>query len=224
MENDLPPVWKRYNEALWLTVRFWRGIGHNKARGPVTGQPCLVIPGFLSSDHSCMELRRALAEQGFRVYGWNQGVNKGAHFETMSRLKARILEIYDGRPILLVGWSLGGLFARELARDMPDKVSAVVTLGSPIAGDIHNNNVWQLYEWIAGHRVDSTPIPRICEKPPVPSLAIYSRNDGLIPPSAACGTENERDVAIELSCTHMAFGMSYNATRQAAAAIKGFIS
>jgi pimeloyl-ACP methyl ester carboxylesterase len=224
MQTDLPPPYMRYNEALWLTTRLWRGFGHLGPRGPVDGPPALVVPGFMASDRSSMELRRALAEKGFRVYGWNQGVNGGAHLHVMERLKERVNEIYDGRPILLVGWSLGGLFVREIAREMPNKIRAVVTLGSPISGDLHHNNVWKLYEWITGHEVDKTPVPRICDKPPVPTLSIWSRNDGLIPPSAACGTECERDEAIELDCTHMAFGISYVATREAAAAIESFLA
>ena len=69
--------------------------------------------------------------------------------------------------MLVVGWSLGGLFARELARDVPERVRAVVTLGSPFSGDPKQNNVWRLYERVAGHKVDDPPIPRITDKPPV---------------------------------------------------------
>jgi predicted esterase YcpF (UPF0227 family) len=216
MGLELPSKWRRYHEALWLSARLWRALGHSYPRGPVDGQRCLVIPGFLTSDRSALELRRALAEQGFRVYQWGLGINKGAYTELFDALKARVNEIYDGRKILIVGWSLGGLFARELARQMPEKISAVVTMGSPISCDLKQNNVWKVYEWITGHTVDQTPVKRICEKPPVPSLAIWSKNDGLIPVNAAKGTNFERDDEFEISCTHMAFGLSYVATRKAA--------
>ena len=214
--DELPSKWCRYHEALWLSARLWRGFGHSRPRGPEQGPPALVIPGFLTSDRSALELRKALAENGFRVYPWGLGINKGAYKELFEALVARVNEIYDGRKILLVGWSLGGLFAREIARQMPEKIRAVVTLGSPISCDLRENNVWRVYEWITGHRVSQTPVQRICEKPPVPSLAIWSKKDGLIPPRAARGTEFERDAEVELSCTHMAFGLSYVTTRQVA--------
>jgi pimeloyl-ACP methyl ester carboxylesterase len=102
---------------------------------------------------------------------------------------------------MVVGWSLGGLFARELARACPERVCAVVTLGSPFSGDPKQNNVWRLYERVAGHKVDAPPLPRITDKPPVPHLALWSRKDGLIAPRAARGLEGERDEAVELDCT-----------------------
>jgi len=152
------------------------------------------------------------------------GLNRGAMPDTIERLKARLREIGGERPVLVVGWSLGGVFARELARVAPDEVRAVVTLGSPFSGDAHQNNVWRFYEWIAGHKVDDPPIPRVTAKPPVPHLAIWSRRDGLIAPRAARGLEDERDKAIEMHCTHMAFGASARAGRQVAREIARFIA
>lgn len=222
--NELPSFWKRYHEALWLSTRLWRGFGHLGPRGPIDGPPCLVIPGFLTSDRSCMELRKALAEQGWRVYGWNQGINHGVKLDTFQKLEQLINVLYDGRPVLLVGWSLGGLYARELARKMPDKVEAVATLGSPIHGSLRLNHVWRLYEYFSGDEVDKTPVPRITLKPSVPCIAFWSANDGLIPPSAARGTKYERDIDIELTCTHMGFGSSYTATRQIASALKAYLT
>ena len=100
---------------------------------------------------------------------------------------------------------------------------AVVTLGSPFSGDLHQNNIWRLYELVAGHKVDNPPIPRITDKPPVPTLAIWSRRDGIIAPRAAYGLENERDCAVELDCAHMAFGVSAKAAREAVRRITAFL-
>lgn len=221
----MPSKWSRYNEALWLTTRLWRGWGHLRPRGPENGRPVLVLPGFLTSDRSSMELRRAFAEAGWRAYPWGLGVNKGVFKEILDAIIARVMEIHDihKEPVLIVGWSLGGLFAREVARHIPECVEAVVTLGSPIAGDLHENNVWMLYEWITGHRVDNTPVPRVTRKPPAPTLAIWSRNDGLIPPHAARGTEAERDKAVEIPSTHMGFGISYIATRMIVNEVEKFL-
>ena len=170
-----------------------------------------------------MALRRALAEAGYRTYPWYNGWNLGARADTIEKLKRRLTAISPDRPILVVGWSLGGVFARELARAAPQKVRAVVTLGSPFSQDPHLNNVWRLYEWGAGHKVAQPPIPRISAKPPVPSLAIWSRRDGLIAPAAARGEPHESDKEVELSCTHMAFGVSRRTARQVVREIDTFL-
>ena len=218
-----PPGWKRYAEGLWLLARLWRGFGGLGARGPRDGPPALVIPGFLASDRTCMELRRALADAGWRVHGWGFGFNWGVKADILEKLESCIERIGAKEPVLVVGWSLGGLYARELARHCPGKVRALVTLGSPFSGDLHQNNVWRLYEWVAGHKVDESPIPRIVDKPPVPSLAIWSRKDGIVAPRAARGLDGERDKHVEMSCSHMAFGVSRQATRQAAREIALFV-
>ena len=103
------------------------------------------------------------------------------------------------------------------------KVRAVVTLGSPFSGDPHQNNIWPLYERIAGHKVDEPPIPRITDKPPVPHLALWSRRDGLVAPRAACGLDHERDEAVELDCAHMAFGVSQSGAKAVVREIDSFL-
>ena len=170
-----------------------------------------------------MELRRALAEAGWRVHPWGQGWNLGARQDTVERLAARLDSLDDERPVLLVGWSLGGVFARELARARPGRTLAVISLGSPFSGDPHLNNVWQLYEWVAGHKVDEPPIPRIPDKPPVPSLALWSRSDGIVSARAARGLAHESDHIVELDCTHMAFGVSRRTARRVVQEITSFL-
>jgi pimeloyl-ACP methyl ester carboxylesterase len=203
--------------------RATHGFGHLDARGPEDGPPALVIPGFIANDRTTMELRRALAEGGWRVHPWAMGWNMGATEDVIDRLAQRIEDIWDGRKILVVGWSLGGVFARELARAVPDRLEAVVTLGSPYYGDAHWNNVWRLYEWVAGHKVDNPPVERIFAKPPVPTLAIWSAKDGIVAIRAAKGLAEESDGAVELHCGHMAFGVSATATRQVVREIDKFL-
>lgn len=203
--------------------RMWRGFGQSGPRGPVDGPPALVIPGFIATDRTTMELRRALAEAGFRAHPWRQGWNLGATPDLIDKLRRSLDLVGDERPVLLVGWSLGGVFARELARAVPGRVRAVVTLGSPFSGDPRLNNVWRLYERIAGHPVDKPPIPRIFDKPPVPTLAIWSRRDGIVAAEAARGKEGERDKAVEVDSGHMAFGVSPRSTRVAVREIVRFL-
>ena len=171
-----------------------------------------------------MELRRAFAEAGFRVHPWRQGINLGARADTMERLK-RALDLCGGdEPIVLVGWSLGGLYARELARACPERVRAVVTLGSPVWGDRRRyTNVWRLYEWLAGHPVDNPPIPDLRERPPVPTLALWSPRDGIVAAPAARGSEETRDKAVEVDSSHMGFAVSKKGTRAAVREIVKFL-
>ncbi len=207
--DDLAPSgWSRVREIFWHMPRMLSGLGPLTARGPEDGPPVLVIPGFLATDRTTMELRRALARAGWRAHPWLLGINSGAKADTLDLLGQRLDAIDDGRPVLLVGWSLGGMYARELAWLHPDKVRAVVTLGSPFSGDLKTNtNVREFYEWIAGHDVDQPPFPRHREKPPVPTLALWSRKDGIVAPSAARGLASEVDKAVEVDTHHMGFAV-----------------
>jgi len=98
-----------------------------------------------------------------------------------------------------------------------------VTLGSPFSGDPHMNNVWRLYEWMAGHKVDDPPVPHFPDKPPVPTLAIWSAKDGIVAKRAARGLEGERDKEVEIGCNHMAFGVSRKAGERVAREIARFL-
>jgi pimeloyl-ACP methyl ester carboxylesterase len=169
----------------------------------------MVLPGFLATDRTTLGLQRALAGAGYRVTGWGLGFNRGAASDLLERVAAQIALHGRGRPVILVGWSLGGVVAREVAKLRPELVDKVVTLGSPFSGDAHWTNAWRLYELVAGHKVDSLPIEvSLAKKPPVPTLAIWSRRDGVIPPACARGREGESDRQVELDCGHMDFGVS----------------
>ena len=222
-DTRAPSQLAKLNELGALAPRIWRAFGHLGPRGPVDGPKCLVIPGFVATDRTSMELRRAFAAAGWRTHGWAAGLNKGARPDTIERLRRRLDEIADGEKVLLVGWSLGGVFARELARERPDQVLAVVTLGSPFSGDPHWNNVWRLYEWVAGHKVDEPPIVRNHDKPPVPTLALWSRKDGIVAPRAAYGLPGESDCAREIGCSHMGFAVSRGGTRRVVTETERFL-
>jgi len=209
-----PPQSAKLNELGALFPRLWKSFGHLGPRGPQDGPRCLVVPGFLANDRTTAALRQAFGDAGWRTYGWANGLNTGAKAGTIETLRERLRFLSDGRKVLLVGWSLGGVFARELAREVPDEVLAVVTLGSPFSGDPHWNNVWRLYEWVAGHNVDAPPIMRDHSKPPIPTLALWSRKDGIVAPRAAYGLPEESDKAVEIGCSHMSFAVSGRAARR----------
>jgi pimeloyl-ACP methyl ester carboxylesterase len=172
-----------------------------------------------------MDLRRALARAGWRSHPWLLGLNLGAKSDTLDLLGNRLSELKDDRKVLLVGWSLGGMFARQLAHRFPEVVRAVVTLGSPFSGDLKTNtNVCEYYERIAGHDVYEPPFPHIMEKPPVPTLALWSRRDGIVAPSAARGRDHERDKAVEIDTYHAGFAVHRPVLSQVVNEIRIFLS
>ncbi len=223
--DDLPPsAWFGWSEVAWHIPRLLAGLGPLGPRGPENGPPVLVIPGFLASDRTTMDLRRALARAGWRAHPWLLGTNRGAKKDMMEALVGRLEGIYDGRPILVVGWSLGGIFARELACRYPQMIRGVVTLGSPFSGDLKTNtNVRELYEWVAGHDVNQPPFERLNAKPPVPTLALWSRKDGIVAPSAARGQAGEVDKSVEIDTRHMGFAVHRPALSRVVQEIRVFL-
>lgn len=206
-----------------LSARFYRTFGRIGERGPTDGPPLMVLPGFVANDRTTLGLQRAFADAGYRVTGWGQGLNRGVQPDTREQIVLALEAFGGGRPVIMVGWSLGGVYAREVAKVRPDLVDKVITLGSPFSGDLHNNNVWRLYELVAGHRVDEPPIDTVLsEKPPVPTLAIWSRADGAIAPASARGEPHESDRQLELDCTHMGFAVSRRACHKIVAAVGVF--
>lgn len=172
-----------------------------------------------------MDLRRALARAGWRVHPWLLGLNTGAKADTMQQLGERVEAVVDERKLLLVGWSLGGLFARELAHRCPEKIRGVVTLGTPFSGDLKTNtNMAGFYEWIAGHDVNEPPFKRFGTKPPVPTLALWSRRDGIVAPRAARGLDHESDKSVEIDTHHMGFAVYRPALSRVVGEISGFLS
>jgi pimeloyl-ACP methyl ester carboxylesterase len=157
-----------------LLLRAPRGDGH----------PVLTLPGFLGSDISMAPMRRYLKELGYDTHAWNLGRNIGGVSRIRASLRDRLAEVHDltGRKVSLVGWSLGGVYARDLAQQMPDMVRYVVTLGSPFANDVRATNATRLYEALSGEMVEENSELRkaIAGDLPVPTTSIYSRSDGIV--------------------------------------------
>jgi len=166
-----------FNASLLLSpllMRARKGDGH----------PVLTLPGFLASDLSMAPMRRYLRELGYDAYAWKMGRNVGGVARMRAALRDRLAEIHasTGRKVSVVGWSLGGIFARDLALQAPDLVRCVVTLGSPFANDVRATNVTRLYEALSGEAVedDSELRKAIAGDLPVPATSIYSRSDGIV--------------------------------------------
>jgi pimeloyl-ACP methyl ester carboxylesterase len=166
-----------FNASLLLSpllMRAPRGDGH----------PVLALPGFLASDMSMAPMRRYLKELGYDTYAWKMGRNLGGVSSMRGALRDRLAEIHSatGRKVSIVGWSLGGVYARDLALRAPEMVRYVVTLGSPFANDVRATNATRLYEALSGEAVDDDPELRktIAGDLPVPTSSIYSRADGIV--------------------------------------------
>ncbi|MCP5396472.1 MAG: alpha/beta fold hydrolase [Sphingomonadaceae bacterium] len=186
-------------------IRPFRRIAIAPAATPRT---VMLLPGFATHPVRMRYLARQLERAGHRVKRWGLGFNFGPTPENFEQLEARLLHLHQrhGEKVVLIGWSLGGLFARELAWRHPHIVAKVVTMGSPFSGNPRANNAWRAYQFIAGHRVETPPVEvHTSGKPPVPTVALWSPRDGVIHPRCAAGFENERDRAIALRCSHLGF-------------------
>ncbi|WBY17918.1 alpha/beta fold hydrolase [Erythrobacteraceae bacterium WH01K] len=173
-----------------------------------TRRTVILLPGFATHPVRMRYFARVLEGAGHTVKRWGQGFNWGVSSERFEAAELRLLDVCQrtGEPVVLVGWSLGGLFARELAKRNPDAVAKVITMGTPFSGSPRDNNAWRAYQLVAGHSVDSPPIEAdVPAKPPVPTIALWSPRDGIVHHRAAAGRPGERDRAIALRCTHIGF-------------------
>lgn len=180
------------------------------------GHPVLVLPGFMTSDTSTRVLRRFLRMLGYDAHTWNLGRNLGprAIGAQGEKLVERLREVHEatGQKVSLVGWSLGGVMARLLARRAPDAVRQVVTLGSPFAGSPKSSNVWKLYEYMSGTTVDGQHtqgmLAEIAAPPAVPTTAIYTKADGVVAWETCREVESELAENIEVHGSHCGLGVN----------------
>jgi hypothetical protein len=172
----------------------------------------LVLPGFLAGDRSTRILRGFLRDRGYSAHGWKLGRNVGPTPEMLTGLARRFTEVRDrhGRKLSLVGWSMGGIYARELARRFPKDVRQVITLGSPFRAP-YAANVSFLIQWrLDGHSQSHPAAPRERLGTPlsVPTTSVYSRSDGVVPWDSCVEEEGPLRENVEVPSSHV--GMGYN--------------
>ena len=206
----LSPWREMFTPIDWLRLaRDWRTLPKGEATQP---RSAVLVPGFGASALSMKVIERALRRRGHRAYEWGQGRNDGKVQELLPRVIDRCEQVAraHGGPIEVIGWSLGGYLAREAARDRPDLVRKVITLGSPVIGGPSYTTVARWYE---ARGYDLSEIRQLVaerfEKPlDVPIIAVYSKRDGIVS-WQACIDEWSPDVRhLEVSATHFSMGSS----------------
>jgi pimeloyl-ACP methyl ester carboxylesterase len=178
------------------------------ARG--ANEPVLLLPGFMAGDASMWPLRLFLRRLGWDARGWELGFNRG----DAPRLLPRVIEVADrlaqqrGQALRVVGWSMGGFMARELARDRADLVARVITMGTPVVGGpkytaaapIFRSRGWDL------DAVEAECEARASRPIEAPITAIYSRRDGVVAWQACLDRTSPRIEHVEVQSTHAGLG------------------
>jgi len=182
------------------------------------GHPVLIIPGFTASDRSTVVLRKYLSSLGYLPCGWKQGINFGIRHEAFEGVAGLLMQLHEeyGCRVSLVGQSLGGIYARELAKLLPDLVRQVITLSSPFNdpdGDAsHVSSLYRMFN--PDHLSKSAQISNehwdLAAAPPVPTTAMFSKWDGVCH-WRACLQHGGHDCVenIEIIASHT--GMAVNA-------------
>jgi len=175
------------------------------------GHRVLVLPGLAANDLTTLPIRTFLKDRGYQPSPWEQGLNLGPREGVLDALRARVHELFEREreKISLVGWSLGGVYARELAKEMPEKVRCVITLGSPFAGPPQATNAWWLFERVSGHpEPDAQMQAALRLAPPVPTTSIYSRTDGIVAWQCSLNPPGPLAENIEVPASHIGLGLN----------------
>lgn len=177
------------------------------------GRPVLVLPGFATGDGSTTVLRRYLKRQGHAPHPWLLGRNLGPSGDLRRQLIERVDELATrhGQPIAIVGWSLGGIYARELAKTAPEQVRQVITLGSPFGDVARPSSVTRFLGKARGESVRrrTSQFARALRIPPdVPCTAIFSRSDGIVHWSACLEPETDHTENIRVPGSHIGLGVN----------------
>jgi hypothetical protein len=173
------------------------------------GHPVLVLPGLAAGDLSTSMLRQYLAVWGYSPYGWRKGLNFGPRPGVIEGSLARLRDLHErcGRKVSIIGWSLGGIYAREFAKAAPECVRQVITLGAAFAGHPKATNAWRLFELTAGQKVGDPELHEpLRDSPPVPTTSIWSRTDGVVSWKCSVEPTGAQTENIAVCASHMGLG------------------
>ena len=178
------------------------------------GHAVMVFPGLSANDVSTVPLRYYLQSLNYKPWGWEQGFNFGPRAGVIDEAKSNLERTFKstGRKVSLIGWSLGGVYARELAKEMPHMVRSVITLGTPFAGSPKSTNAWRVYQLASGRNIERESAGYdLPTAPPVPTSSIYTKTDGVVAWQAsiqAPSKTNARTENIEVIASHIGLGLN----------------
>jgi len=197
--------------ALWEYAAMLAALPWLKRLPAGDGHPVIVFPGLGAADMTTAPLRGLLESLGYSTYPWQQGFNFGPRhgvLEGCRQLLRRTAERH-GEKASLVGWSLGGVYAREMAKELPQLTRCVITLGTPFAGHPRATHAWRFYQMVSGQNVhDPELIEQIRGTPPVPTTSIYSKTDGVVAWQCSINEAAPRTENIEVHASHIGMGMN----------------
>jgi pimeloyl-ACP methyl ester carboxylesterase len=184
------------------------------------GHPVVVYPGLAGGAFTTSHLRRFLSDSGFTVHDWEGGVNTGPNGvfdDWLGALEERVRDLHraHGRKVSLIGWSLGGVYAREIAKRCPDSVRQVITLGTPFASLGEGNRAGTVYKLLNREQSHLTPEleARLRECPPVPTTSIFSKTDGIVSWRGCIEKKTVSSESVEVSASHLGMGTHYQVLR-----------
>jgi pimeloyl-ACP methyl ester carboxylesterase len=187
-----------------------------RAMGRGDRHPVLVLPGFMGDDASTVALRSFIRSWGYWAHGWGLGSNLGPTPDLIDGIQHRLEAVHDrhGRPVSLVGWSAGGVFARHLARLQPERVRQVISLGSPLQMHEGDRSAASLISDRMKSRFDPTfggSEEYLLGPLPVPSTSIYSRTDGVVRWQVCLDVADDRHENVEVRGSHVGLGFNPSA-------------
>jgi pimeloyl-ACP methyl ester carboxylesterase len=211
-----PPAWMLQameSRAVFEFGAFMAAAPWLRVLGRGDRHPVLVLPGFTADDRSTEPLRATLMASGYWTHAWRLGSNMGPTSRVMDGINARLVELHErhGRPVSLVGWSLGGIYARELARSHPQRVRQVITLGSPfrMVRSDRSSASW-LFDRVSSSFAQDvlrmTSREHLKPALQVPSTAIYTRTDGVVRWHTCIDEVSDRHENVEVYGSHSGLG------------------
>lgn len=175
------------------------------------GEHVLVLPGYGASDASTRVLREYLKLLGYRPHPWGLGRNRGNVPALLPRVIGRLERVAErAGPVYIVGWSLGGYLAREAARERPELVRRIVTLGSPVVGGPKYTAVASRYRrrGVDLDQIEAIVEARYARTLRTPVVAVYSKRDGIVDWRACIDRRSPNVRHVEVSTTHLGLGFS----------------
>ena len=197
--------------APWELAALGAALPLLRRAAPGDTHPVLVFPGLGASDLSTLPMRNLFDRLGHIALPWNQGLNFGPRPGVLEQCEADLEEAYRRyhRKARLVGWRLGGLYAREVAKRRPDLVRSVVTLGTPFAGHPRATHAWKLFELVSGQDShDEEALAPLREPPSVPCTSVYSKSDGVVAWQCSVNPPGPRVENVEVPSSHIGLGVN----------------